>query len=115
MRRAGTIVLALVALLFLASCGSVRDFLREWMHAAPADAEKGAGVGFAIGGPQGAIIGSVAMLITGGVIRALEKRQLRRSGVLTDKRARQEAITARTARPPPPPQSLFPTDSTLGD
>lgn len=107
MRRASTIVVALTGVLLLTACPKWRDVAN--------DAKKGAAAGWAIGGPEGAAIGSVTVAIVCGIWREIEKRQLRREGVLTDKRARQEAITARTARPAPPPQSLFPTDSTLGD
>ncbi len=106
MQRARTIILAFCALLFLTAC--------PWRMIGE-DAKKGAAIGWTIGGPEGAAIGSVVVATFCGIWREIEKGRLRRAGVLTDKRARQEAITARTEKPRPPPQSLFPTDSTLGD
>jgi hypothetical protein len=89
-RRAGTIALALSALVLLASCA--------W-RAIANDAKKGAAVGFAIDGPTGAAIGAIVVGVGSACLRLLEKRNLRQTGQLVDKRT---AITVKTAKPPRP-------------
>ncbi len=76
----------------IASCARIRligDNMAE-------DAKHGAAVGFTIGGPEGAAIGSVLMAAIGAFVRSREKKSLRNRGLLTDK---QNAITVRTEKP----------------
>lgn len=99
--RIALVMLALLAALQFAAACSARDFVGGNPKQ---DAANGAAVGFTIGGPQGAAIGSALMLVLGVIVRHAEKRKLRRSGELTDKTARREAITAKVHRKPTAPQ-----------
>ncbi len=112
------VLFSFAALLLLGSLLSSCVRWRMIGDSPAADAKTGAAIGFTIGGPEGAAIGSVLMAVVGAFVRSREKRSLRSRGLLTDRRQQQEAITARTIAAQPrqaPPQTHLPTDSTIGD
>ncbi len=94
-------LLVLAAAATLAACS-----WRDWIHADPRDAEKGAGIGAFLAGPSGAPIGAAIGLIVGAIVRGIEKPRLERRAA-ADRAALTEhwasklervATTARTAR-----------------
>lgn len=88
MKRTRTILaflMLLSALQLVAACAGLRGLHGD----TPADdAKRGAAFGGAIGGPEGAVIGTLVSVAFGVVARWQEKRHLRRKGVLIDKPAK---------------------------